>query len=210
MKSSSDSVVYVVDDDESMLNEIRLLVESAPFQFRGYRIAEAFLADYEPNRPGCVIANTQLPGMSGLEFQEKLRAMGAPMPVVFIAKQASVAVATTAMRSGAFDFFELPLNRRALLDRIRQAIEHDAVACEGRKCIEQAKNMLARLTPRERVVLNPLALGRQSKTIAAELHVSEKTVDAHRLHIRKKLEARTVADVVRLKILASELGDAPV
>lgn len=194
--------VFIVDDDEAVRNCVRGLVESINLHVESFASAEDFLSAYTPDRPGCLVLDVRMPGMGGLELQRKIAKSGHSLPVIMLSGYGDVTMAVRTMKAGAVTFLEKPFNNQVLLDTIREAIETDA---QGRRDLSQAAEIqarIARLTPRERQVMDLLVAGNMSKAVAAKLRLSEKTVEVHRGHVKKKLKAKTIADVVRFAFLS--------
>ncbi len=194
------SLVYVVDDDEAVRDSLRWLLEANRYQVSCYARAEDFLTHYEPSRTACLILDVRMPGMSGLELQEQLVARGVNLPILFITGHGDVPMAVTTMKKGAVDFIEKPFNEadlRASVERMLAAAEDEA---ETRRREREREGLLSRLTARERQVLECIVAGRLNKQIADDLGISIKTVEAHRANIMDKLNAGTVADLLRLAL----------
>ena len=193
-------LVYVVDDDEAVLDSLRWLLEANRYQVSTFARAEDFLAVYEPHRTACLILDVRMPGMSGLELQEQLVARGANLPILFITGHGDVPMAVATMKKGAVDFIEKPFNEadlRASVERMLASAESEA---ETRRRDNERAVLLARLTAREQQVLECIVAGRLNKQIADDLGISIKTVEAHRANIMDKLNAGTVADLLRLAL----------
>ncbi|MBN2563755.1 MAG: response regulator transcription factor [Phycisphaerae bacterium] len=200
----AEATVFVVDDDPGVRKGLSMLIKSVGLNVEAYPGAQAFLDACEPTRPGCLVLDVRMPGMSGLELQEKLAAQQITLPVIILTGHADVPMAVRAMQAGAIDFIEKPFREQVLLDRIQQAIEQDRA--KRREQVERIgiKARLDRLTPREREVLDLVVAGKHNKATAAELGVSPKTVEFHRSRIMDKLKANSVADLVRMTLLARD------
>jgi RNA polymerase sigma factor (sigma-70 family) len=194
--------VYIVDDDEAVRNCIRRLVESVHLDVETFRSAEEFLKAYDPARRGCLVVDVRMPGMSGLELQRRVAEREYSIPVIMLSGYGDVSVAVRAMKAGAVSFIEKPFNDHVLLDTIREAIDKDAQDREQQARAAELRARIDRLTPREREVLDLLVAGNVSKAVAAKLRLSEKTVEVHRAHVMKKLQAKTIADLVRFALLS--------
>jgi FixJ family two-component response regulator len=194
--------VFVVDDDEGVRSALALLLKSMGQPAATYASAADFLADYDPDRPGCALLDVRMPGMSGLELQDELNRRGVVLPVIFITGHGDVPMAVEAMQRGAFDFLQKPFRDDDLAERIRRALARDRElrVAIGEKSQVQAR--LARLTPRERQVLELVAAGKPNKVMAAELGVSQRTVEIHRAHVMKKMGASSLAQLVRMRLIA--------
>ncbi len=169
------------------------LIASAGLRVEDYPSADEFLADYDPARPGCLVLDIRMPGMSGLTLQDQLIARGVAIPVIMITGHGDVAMAVGAVKKGAIDFIQKPFDDEVLLDRVCQSLAIDAE--RRRKHAERAEfeSRLARLTPREREVLDLLISGKGNKEIAFQLGLSRKTVDIHRAHVMMKLEVDSLS-----------------
>lgn len=189
--------VYVVDDDASMRNALARLLRSADANVVAFESADAFFAHPRKAGPGCLLLDLWIPGLDGLGMQQRLKAEGDGLPIVFITGHGDVASSVRAMKEGAFDFLEKPFDEERLLAAVRNALERS----RERWVAEGDRNALARrhatLTAREREVMVLVAQGRLNKLIAAELGISEKTVKAHRGRVMAKMGVRSVADLVR-------------
>lgn len=196
-------IVYVVDDDAGVRSAVALLLKSMGQPSATFGSAWEFLAAYEPDQPGCVLLDVRMPGMSGLELQGELNRRGVLLPVIFITGHGDVPMAVEAMQHGAFDFLQKPFKDHDLTGRIRRALAHDRELREkiGRKT--QIRARLARLTPRERQVLRLVADGKPNKVMAAELGVSQRTVEIHRAHVMRKMGASSLAQLVRMMLVAA-------
>ncbi len=190
--------VFVIDDDEQMRASMTYLIESFDLPVEAYESAQAFLEQFDPDRPGCVVCDVRMPGMSGLELQDRLRAAGSTLPMIFMTAFGDVPSAVRAMRNGALDYLGKPVGGRALLDRVRQAVLADRAGRSGRAERAEIGRRLARLTRRELEVLAVVLEGLSSKEIASRLVVSFKTVESHRSKIMKKMEAPNVPQLMRM------------
>jgi two-component system, LuxR family, response regulator FixJ len=190
--------IFVVDDDEGVRNSLRLLIKSVGLVTRVFASADEFLAAYRPDQPGCLVLDVRMPGMSGLELQQQLNLRGAVVPVIFITGHGDIPMAVEAMQNGAFDFLQKPFRDQELLDRIQRALDSDS---KNRAALAQHGQIRARfdsLTEREREVLKLLTGGKQNKTMAAELGLSQRTVEIHRARIMEKTGAGSLAQLVRM------------
>jgi two-component system, LuxR family, response regulator FixJ len=201
--------VFVVDDDRAMRESLSWLLDSVGLHVRSYATAADFLADYDPAQPGCLVLDVRMPGMSGLDLQAELARRGVELPTIVITGHAEVSMAVRAVKSGAIDFIEKPFSDQLLLDRVRQALEMDRQAREVRSRREDARRRLATLTAREREVLNLVVAGRANKEIASELGVSPKTVEVHRAHVMSKMCVDSLAELIRITLLAGEIRENP-
>ncbi len=190
-------IVYIVDDNEGVRETIKSLFESVDQAVEAFASARAFLDSYPVGQPGCLIADVRMPEMSGLELHEEMRRRSIDLPVIIITGFGDVEMAVNAMKAGAADFISKPYKEQELLDRVQKAISRslEARRADGRE--QEVRERLARLTPREREVLDLVVAGEPNKRIAHRLSLSEKTVEFHRANIMKKLEARSVAELVK-------------
>jgi two-component system, LuxR family, response regulator FixJ len=190
--------VFVVDDDEGVRNSLRFLLKSVGLPTRTLESASEFLDTYKPNQPGCLVLDVRMPGMSGLELQQQLNLRGAVIPVIFITGHGDIPMAVEAMQQGAFDFLQKPFRDQDLIDRIQRALERDA---RNRAALDQhakIRERLNSLTPREREVLGLMTRGKPNKIMAAELGVSQRTVEIHRARVMEKSGASSLAQLVRM------------
>jgi two-component system response regulator FixJ len=193
--------VCLVDDDAAVRNAFKLLMKSAGINLMSFGSAQEYLAGFEPKNVGCIILDVRMPGMSGLELQEILRQRRVYIPVIILTGHADVHLAVQAVKTGAFDVLEKPFNHELLLERIHKAFEvyHDWQKVESER--REIAQRLAELTPRELEVLDLMVGGRTNKMIAEHLGISRKTLDIHRSKVMGKMKARTVADLVRWRML---------
>jgi len=190
--------IYVVDDDEGVRNSLRFLLKSVGLSARTLASAREFLETYRPGQPGCVVLDVRMPGMSGLELQQQLNLRGATIPVIFITGHGDIPMAVEAMQHGAFDFLQKPFRDQDLIDRMQRALERDA---RQRAALTQYERIRARfqsLTPREREVLSLMTSGKPNKVMAADLGVSQRTVEIHRARVMEKTGAASLAQLVRM------------
>lgn len=208
MTDPSTPTVFVVDDDEAVRKSLAWLIGSVGLAVQAYENADAFLASWTVERPGCLVLDVRMPGMSGLELQDALGRRGSSLPVIIVTGHADVPMAVRALKAGAVDFIEKPFNDQVLLDRIQDAVKRSQSAFAGhaRRALVQA--LLARLTPRERQVAELVAAGKPNKVIAFELDLSMKTVEVHRHNVMDKLEVASVADLTRLFVEANAASGA--
>lgn len=192
------ATVFVVDDDPAMCESLCWLIESIGLKARSFASAAEFLNEYDPNRPGCLVTDVRMPGMSGLELHARLAEKRSPLPVLLITGHGDVPMAVRALKNGAFDFLEKPFNDQALLERIQQAILQDHQQRERNRNNQQFQAKLATLTPRERQVLDLVVQARLNKQIAALLELSEKTIETHRANVMRKMKVATVVELVRM------------
>ncbi len=206
---SIEPTVFVVDDDEAVRKAMQLLLESVGLNGQAYPSAEDFLGAYDSDRPGCLVLDVRMPGTSGLALQERLAAQGIDIPIIFITGHGDVPTSVRAMKAHAFDFIEKPFNDQDLLDRIHEAIEWDANTRQKRAKTAKIAALIDSLTTREREVMGMIVDGKASKVMAAELKISEKTVQTHRARVMEKMHAKSVADLVRMVLKVEAAQDEP-
>lgn len=192
--------VFVVDDDPEVRDSLRRLVASVGLAIESYPTAQDFLDNLDVARSGCVIADIRMPGLSGLELQEKLAERNSLLPVIILTGYGEVPTAVRAMKQGAFDFIEKPYSSQRVLDAVQQALESNRQAVEDHEERSRMAKLLATLTPREREVMNLVVAGTTNRVIAAHLGLQQKTVEFHRASVMKKIGADSVADLIRLAL----------
>jgi FixJ family two-component response regulator len=200
MHKNDGAVVMVVDDDAGVRNAMRALLKSVGLDCTLFASAQEFLVAYQPSQLGCLVLDIRMPGMSGMELQQQLNLSGAVIPVIFMTGHGDIPMAVEAMQHGAFDFLQKPFRDQDLLDRIQRAIAKDA---ELRKSLGEHARIRAHLdslTPREREVLDLMTLGKQNKVIGQELGVSPRTIEIHRARVMEKMNAQSVAELVRMML----------
>jgi FixJ family two-component response regulator len=202
--AESAATVFVVDDDEGARNSLRFLLKSVGLPAATFNSAQEFLAGYQPHQPGCLVLDVRMPGMNGLELQQELNRRGAMIPVVFVTGHGDVPMAVEAIQQGAFDFVQKPYREQELLDRIQRAIVKDKGNRRALQERDRIRARLATLTPREREVMHLMSLGKPNKVMAAELGLSQRTVEIHRAHVMEKSGAGSIAQLVRMALDAKE------
>ncbi|MCI4441433.1 response regulator [Tibeticola sp.] len=195
--SESAPVVHVVDDDASFLTAVSRLLRAAGYTVRASSKAEEFLAQLA-DTPGCVIADLQMPGLSGLDLQAALTRAGHMLPVIFLSGHGDIPITVQAMRQGAEDFLTKLAPKEELLDAVKRALARDARQRAERARLRELRARFDALTPRERGVLQHVVQGRLNKQIAADLGINERTVKLHRTAITTKLHVRSAAELARL------------
>ncbi len=199
MKASVPTV-FVIDDDEAVRSSLRLLFRSIGLPVQVHASAQEFLPQYSPDQPGCLVVDVRMPGMSGLELQHALNLRGVTAPVIFITGHGDIAMAVEAMQHGAFDFLAKPFRDQDLIDRVQRAMQQDAAQrLEFGNCA-RIREHLESLTPREREVLALVTSGKANKVMAAELGVSQRTVEIHRARVMDKMQASSLAQLVRMSL----------
>jgi two-component system, LuxR family, response regulator FixJ len=197
-------VVFIVDDDEAVRSSLRLLLKSMGLVPVPLRSSREFLAKYDAAQPGCLVLDVRMPEMSGLELQEQLNRQGAIIPVIFITGHGDVPMAVEAMQAGALDFLQKPFRDQDLIDRIQRALEKDRANRAVLSERSLIREHLDSLTPRERQVLTLVTSGKSNKIVAADLGVSQRTVEIHRARVMEKMGASSLAQLVRM---VSDLGE---
>jgi len=199
--STSEPTVFIVDDDDAVRRFLCGLIASVDVPVEAFVSAQEFLDSFELGRAGCLLLDIRMPGMSGLELQKELVARDMRIPVIILTGHGDVQIAVQAMKAGAFDFIEKPFNNELLLDRIQRAVAQQVhVETDGVKHDEIADRM-ALLTSRERQVMSMVANGEMNKRIAHQLGISEKTVEIHRAKVMEKMQAGSLADLVRMVVM---------
>jgi two-component system, LuxR family, response regulator FixJ len=196
--------IFVIDDDRAVRESLGMLLKSMGQRARLFDSAQAFLDQYTPEMSGCIVLDIRMPGMSGVELHQRLKAMRCTIPVIFVTGHGDVPMAVEAMHSGAFDFIQKPFRDQELLDRINHAlawdIEHRSEEKRRRSVLERVES----LTPREREVLDCVVRGLANKVIAMDLDLSQRTVEIHRARVMEKMGARSLAELVRMSLLFNE------
>jgi len=197
------SIVFVVDDDVSVRESLRDLLESVGLRVEVFESADAFLASRLPDVACCLVLDVRLPGRSGLEFQAELTKAGISLPIIFITGHGDIPMSVRAMKSGAVEFLTKPFRDQDLLEAVRAAIDRDRARREQESSIATLKTRFASLTAREIEIIGYVSAGFLNKQIAAEMGISEVTVKVHRRNIMKKMNARSLAELVRMADLLS-------
>lgn len=192
--------VFVVDDDEAMRDSIRWLLESVSLSARMFNSANDFLNASDLCQPGCILLDVRMPGMSGMELLEQLKEHGILQPVIIITGHGDVPMAVRALKHGAFDFIQKPFNGQELLDRVNAALKVDRENRQHHEEIEDLRSHFDVLTTREREIMEHVVAGNSSKTIGKKLGISSRTVDIHRSNIMKKLNIRSIAELVQYRL----------
>jgi FixJ family two-component response regulator len=190
--------VFIVDDDAGVRDSLAMLLELKGFHTRTFAAAEAFLAEYRPEWPGCLVLDLRMSGMSGLELQADLARRGTALPVIIVTAHGDVATTRSALRGGAVDFIEKPIDDTVLVAAVTAALDRDARERVQARTAAGVAERLARLTGREREVLTLVAEGRHNREIAVALGISPRTVEVYKARMMEKLQVRRVPDLVRL------------
>lgn len=190
--------VFVVDDDPAVGDAIRWLLEQVKLKAQVFSSADEFLSSFTPGTKGCIILDIRMPGMSGLELQERLREIGTLLPVIIITGHADVPIAVRAMKGGAFEFLQKPFNDQALLDAVHSALSKYNVLWAQEARSQEYSKSIASLTKRETEVLTLLRAGKPNKTIATALSISVRTVEGHRATIMAKTGAKSLGELIAM------------
>jgi two-component system, LuxR family, response regulator FixJ len=200
MKKTEQPVVHVVDDDEAVRDSISMLLDTVGIAHTVYASAVEFLKAYNDHFRGCLVLDIRMPEMTGLQLQEELNRRNVALPIIFITGHGDIPMAVEAMRRGALDFIRKPFGEDDLLERIKDALAQDAVVQVARSADAELRERFESLSPREHEVFTRVADGQANKFVAIELGISERTVEIHRAQVMKKMGARTLAQLVRMKI----------
>jgi FixJ family two-component response regulator len=198
-------IVFIVDDDEEVRNGLQLLLESVGLSVTCYASAANYLEAFDASLPGCLVVDIRMPGMSGLDMQEKLKEQPIHPPVIIITGHGDVPMAVRAVKAGAVDFIEKPFRDQILLDSVHRAIEMDAKQRGEASRLSDIRERLSQLTPREREVLDLVIKGKRNKNISMELGITLSTVEAHRSRVMEKMEADSLSSLMRM-MLSLEQG----
>lgn len=202
MSTQNRSTVFLIDDDDDLRKLVMFYLEVGEINVQQYGSAEEFLASYDPAQPGCLLLDIYMPGMSGLELQQELLNREINTPVIIMTSRGDVPTAVQAMKAGAVDYIEKPLDRDQLLERIHECLTIDSSRREKNALHDKYSEYLRQLTPREYEVMELMVAGKMNKVIAADLDISQRTVEDHRSKIMEKLQAKSIADVVRFYLLS--------
>ncbi len=195
--------VFIVDDDDSVRRALQRLARSVGLNVETFGGAQEFINSYDSSRPGCLVLDVRMPGLSGLDLQEELKLRGFTIPIVFITGHGDVPMSVRAMKGGAVDFISKPFNDQTLLDAIQHAQAKDQESRKEQAALGDILGRVDRLTPREREVFALVVCGKLNKQIAHQLGTSEKTVKVHRARVMQKMKAESLADLV---LLAQAVG----
>lgn len=198
---TSETTIFVVDDDAAVRDSLKALLESDDMTAEVFGSGQEFLDAYDADGDGCLILDVQMPDMNGLELQQKLTESGSSLPVIVITGHGDVPVAVKALKAGAFDFIEKPFTDDVILDGVRRALELGVRNRRDKASVNEAKVGIERLTMREYEVFEHLIVGRLNKQIAFEMDISARTVEIHRARVMEKMNARSIAHLVRMAIV---------
>lgn len=199
------ATVFVVDDDPGVQQALKMLFRSVGHRIEVFTTAQEFLDAYDEQWSGCVVLDVYMPGMSGLELQQRLNERHSILPIVFMTGHGDVPMAVEAMQAGAVDFIQKPFHDEDMLDRVAQAINKDT---DNRRVLRERHEIAKRLellTPREKEIMSLVVNGKANKVIAADLSLSQRTVEIHRARVMEKMQASSLAHLVRMVIAVDEL-----
>jgi two-component system response regulator FixJ len=200
--TSAEQTVFIVEDDAAVRDSLGLLLGLQGFRTQSFSCAEDFLRIYRPSWAGCLLLDVRMPGMNGLELQESLRRQGLALPVIIMTAHGDITTVRTALKSGAVDFLEKPVDPAALLAAVRTALDADAARRRAALEAEGAKQRLSVLTARERQVMELVAKGCHNREIAETLGISPRTVEVHKARVMEKLQVQSVPELVRIVLRA--------
>lgn len=192
--------VHVVDDDDAVRKSLQMLFKTIDIDATAYESGDVFLEQFDDSVEGCILLDIRMPGMSGLEVQKQLHDRGNTMPIIFITGHGDVPMAVEAMQSGAFDFIQKPFRDQDLMDRVSQALSQSEQQREASEQKVEVAQRYESLTPREKEVMACVVKGQANKVIAMDRNVSQRTVEIHRARVMEKMQARSLADLVRMSI----------
>lgn len=198
--TNNEQRIHIIDDDEGIRQGLNLLFETVGLPCQLYNSANDFLVQYNSDLRGCLIVDIRMPGISGLELQEKLIEMESTLPIIFISGHGDIPMAVEAMRHGALDFIRKPFREQDILDRINEALTQEMLTHQYRLEHQALLDKIASLSQREKQIFMKVAAGEMNKSIAIDLEISERTVEVHRSQVMKKLKVRTLAQLVNLKL----------
>jgi FixJ family two-component response regulator len=203
---SASLTVFLVDDDDALRKATSRLLAANGFRVRPFASAEAFLDEYRPGESGCLLLDLHMPGKSGLDLQQTLLDRGVALPIVFLTGHGDVPASVRAMKGGAIDFLQKPVEEGRLIETLESALEADQRLRAERSDLDGLRKRLESLTPREREVLQEIVTGKLNKQVALSLDIAERTVKLHRARVLEKMGAPSLADLVRM---AQKLGLGP-
>jgi two-component system response regulator FixJ len=200
--TTSAATVFIVDDDDAVRDSLGLLMKSAGLRAEAYESAESFLAAFDPARFGCLVLDIRMPGMSGIELQRELTQRGSALPIIFITAHGDIPMAVETVRQGAMDFVQKPFDDTELVAKVQWALADSMERHEEEKERVDIRHREASLTAREREVMAQVVDGKANKVIASDLGVSQRTVEIHRARVMEKMQAGSLAQLVRMVLVA--------
>lgn len=207
MSEHDTQTVFIVDDDQAIRFAMGQLMQSVGLKYELFDSGTEFLEKVPQDRPGCLILDVRMPGLGGLELQEVLADRGSTLPIIFITGHGDVPMAVDAMRKGAVDFIQKPFRDQELLDCVASAMQTDKTRRSDLERIASVTARLQKLTKREREVLDLVVTGKPNKIVAYELGVSQRTIEIHRARVMEKMQARSLAELVRMHMTLSETSN---
>ena len=196
--TNQELTVFIVDDDQAVRESLADLMDSVGHNIKTYSGANEFLADFTSESLGCLILDIRMPNMSGLELQQELNRRDAMLPIIFITGHGDVPMAVQAIKDGALDFIQKPFRDQDLLDRVNNALKNCGKQQDDQQQTQSVKKHIHDLTPREHQVMQMIVEGKANKVIAIDLELSQRTIEVHRKNVMQKLEARSLAELVRI------------
>lgn len=203
----STATTHIVDDDPAVRDALQWLLRSRSVSSRAWETAESFLSFANHQLCGCVLLDVRMPGMSGIEMFDRLRALNCRLPVIFLTGHGDVPMAVQALKDGAFDFIEKPYDDNALVDKVLAAFEHDGKRCARENSILLVREKLEQLTQREQEVMHQILAGKLNKVIADELGIAMRTVEVHRSRIFEKMQVRSAVELSQVLGLIANVPD---
>ena len=200
----NERMVFIVDDNPAIRDSVRWLVQQVGLKPKTYNSAQEFLNSYNPEMRGCLVLDIRMPGMSGLELQDRLAKLESKLPIIIITGHGDIPITVRAMKAGAYEFLQKPFNDQALLDSIQGGLDKYEEIWQQEDKRKLASQSLSSLTPREREVLELLRQGKSNKLIARELNLSVRTVEGHRANLVEKVEAKSLGQLIELVIKSDE------
>jgi two-component system response regulator FixJ len=195
------NIVYIVDDDEAVRDSLCFLLKSVGIAGQGFGSGNEFLEAYQPDWEGCILLDIRMPGVSGMEVQRQLVERNCALPIIFITGHGDIPMAVEAMHLGAFDFIQKPFHDQELLDRIQQALATYRESQDEIALKKEVQERYEKLTPREKEVMEAVVRGHANKVIAMDLDLSQRTVEIHRARVMEKMQARSLASLVKFSLL---------
>ena len=200
----AEPVVYIVDDDEAVRDSLSMLLDSVDIAYISYPSAQEFLQCHPeesiPSLSGCIVMDIRMPGMSGMECQQRLQALGCKIPIIFVTGHGDVPMAVEAMKRGALEFLQKPFREQELLDCIQRALQENLLVQQVLISAQQITALIESLTQREKEVMRRVIAGQANKVIAIELNLSQRTIEIHRAKVMEKMQAKSLAELVRLVV----------